>query len=144
MTPLPAAALLALVAAAATPASAATPRLDYTLNCMGCHRADGAGTPPGIPRLAGRVGYYLTVPEGRGYLVQVPGASQSLLNDAELAAVLNWILSEFGGDSVAGGFVPYTAEEVARYRAVRRDDIGALRRRLTSALQAAGEVGREY
>lgn len=128
--------LSAVLLLAAAGAGAASPRLDYTLHCMGCHRADGAGTPPGIPRLAGQVGYYLTVPEGRAYLVQVPGASQSLLDDAALAGVINWILAEFGGASVGEGFQPYTAEEVARYRRNRPDDVAALRRTLHRRMQA--------
>lgn len=120
---------------ATTWACAATPRLDYMLHCMGCHRADGVGTPPGIPRLAGRVGYYLQVTQGRAYLAQVPGAAQSLLDDGALAGVLNWIVAEFGGKSAPAGFEPYTAEEVHRYRSNRPQDIGALRRRLAAEVR---------
>lgn len=123
-------------------AADSAPPVDYMLHCMGCHRADGTGTPPGIPRLAGRVGYYLQVPEGRAYLVQVPGASQSLLDDAALATVLNWILAEFGGSSLPDGYRPYTAAEVSRYRHHAPTDVTVLRRRLRERLahRTAGAV----
>ena len=104
-------------------------RVDYMLHCMGCHLMDGSGMPPEVPRLADRVGHYLDSPEGRRYLVQVPGAAQSLLDDSELAEVLNWILTELGGDSVASGFEPYTRAEVARYRRAAPADLDAVRRR---------------
>ena len=48
--------------------------------------------------------------------MRVPGSAVSALNDADLAEVLNWILLEFGGDSVAVPFQPYTAEEVGSLR----------------------------
>lgn len=108
---------------------------------MGCHRANGAGTPPVIPQLAGRIGYYLQVPAGRAYLVQVPGAAQSLLDDAALAAVLNWMLTEFGGESLTRGFDPYTAEEVGRYRTDRPSDLSELRRRLAARVADVASYG---
>ncbi|HTO57764.1 MAG TPA: hypothetical protein VMJ74_08205 [Pseudomonadales bacterium] len=109
-------------------------RQDYVLNCMGCHLVDGAGKPPSIPRLADRVGYYLTVPQGRAYLAQVPGAANSLLTDAELAAVLNWLVAEYAGASMPAKFEPYAATEVTRYRSTRPADIDALRHALHEEL----------
>jgi len=110
-------------------------RLDYTLNCMGCHRAGGEGAPPDVPRLRDRVGYYLEIPGGREYLVQVPGARQAPLDDAELAAVLNFILDEFAGGSMPAGANHYAAEEVAALRASAPTDIDAVRRRLEAELE---------
>ena len=107
---------------------------DYVLNCMGCHLVDGAGKPPAIPRLADRVGYYLTVPQGRAYLAQVPGAANSLLTDAELAAVLNWLVAEYAGASMPASFEPYGAAEVTKYRSSRPADIDALRHALHKEL----------
>jgi mono/diheme cytochrome c family protein len=109
-------------------------RQDYILNCMGCHLVDGTGQPPSIPRLADRVGYYLTVPRGRAYLAQVPGAANSLLTDAELAAVLNWLVAEYAGASMPAKFEPYEVAEVARYRSTRPGDIDALRHALHDEL----------
>jgi len=113
-------------------------RQDYILNCMGCHLVDGVGKPPSIPRLAGRVGYYLTIPQGRAYLAQVPGAANSLLTDAQLAAVLNWVVAEYAGPSMPASFAPYETVEVAGYRAARPADVDALRHSLHD------EISRRY
>jgi mono/diheme cytochrome c family protein len=104
---------------------------------MGCHMVDGAGAPPTIPRLKDRVGYYLTIPDGRAYLVQVPGAANSLLDDRQLTAVLNWMVDEFAGASRPQTFEPYAIEEVARYRSKPPADIDALRHQLVDAIVAA-------
>jgi mono/diheme cytochrome c family protein len=112
-------------------------RQDYILNCLGCHQMDGTGAPPAIPRLKDRVGYYLTIPQGRAYLAQVPGAANSLLDDARLASVLNWIVAEFAGVSRPAQWAPYGAAEVADYRASRPDDVDALRHALTTAILEA-------
>jgi len=113
------------------------PRQDYVLNCMGCHLEDGAGKPPAIPRLKDRVGYYLTIPQGRAYLAQVPGAANSLLNDKQLTAVLNWIVDEFAGASRPQTFEPFAVQEVATYRRTRPEDIDALRHTLSADIARA-------
>jgi mono/diheme cytochrome c family protein len=130
------AALLAVVSLLPA-AVAADPRQDYMLNCMGCHLLDGSGAPPAIPRLLDRVGYFLTIPQGREYLAQVPGAANALLDDARLAAVLNWAIDEFAGASAPSGWRRYDAREVAGYRAARPADIDALRQTLTAELWRA-------
>src|SRR5262249_48882191 len=66
-------------------AGAYAPSVEYALNCQGCHRADGIGTPGSVPPLAGSVARFLTVPGGREYLVRVPGVAQAPLDDAALA-----------------------------------------------------------
>ena len=124
-----------LVCAAALPAHAG-PQLDYTLNCMGCHGADGLGAPPEIPRLKDRMGYYLDVDGGRSYLVQVPGARQSALSNDALAGVLNWMLDRFAGASKPAHFEPYAADEVAHLRATPPNDVAAVRRDLERAIAA--------
>jgi mono/diheme cytochrome c family protein len=105
-------------------------RTDFMLNCMGCHRADGAGTPPGIPALRNRVGYYLQIAGGREYLTQVPGAANAPLSDARLAAVLNWIVAEYAGVSAPAAWTPFTAGELAQSRGNGPSDIDARRRQL--------------
>ncbi len=114
------------------------PHQDYVLHCMGCHLADGAGHPPAIPKLADRVGYYLTVPQGRAYLVQVPGAANSLLDDRRLTAVLNWMIDEFAGASRPQTLEPFSVEEISQYRRRRPNDIDALRHALNA------EIARRY
>ena len=108
---------MALVAVTGTRAAATSgPALDYALNCQGCHRADGTGTPGSVPVLAGSVAKFLKVPGGREYLSQVPGAAQAPIDDAALAAVLNWMVDRFDHADVPADFRPYTPEEVGRLR----------------------------
>lgn len=135
------AALGVLAAASAAPAPGAAheaisgPRLDYVLHCMGCHLEDGSGAAGRVPSLSG-VGRFLGVPAGRAYLVRVPGSAHAPLDDAALAALLNWMLSRFDPYAVvAPGFTPYEAAEVARHRATPLADADAERRRLLSVLE---------
>jgi hypothetical protein len=118
------------------------PRADYAFRCKGCHGSAGEGTPGHVPRLDGFVGLYTHLPEGRDYLMRVPGVARSVLDDARLAGVLNWMLQIYAAGQVAPGFAPFTAEEVgdARHRplAGERD---ALRSRLLKALRARGLIG---
>ena len=108
------AALLWLLAAA--PAFAGSPAVDYALNCQGCHLNDGSGTPGSVPPLAGSVGRFMRVRGGREYLVQVPGVATSPLDDAALAAVLNWMLDRFGPPQLPENYEAYTAAEVGTLR----------------------------
>jgi mono/diheme cytochrome c family protein len=125
--------VLVLTAALGSARAASGPELDYAVTCQGCHRADGTGTPGTVPALAGSVGRFLRVPGGRDFLARVPGVAQAPLDDAALAAVLNWVLRRFGGDDVPKDFVAYTA-----------DELGPLRRRpLTDVDRARGELLRE-
>lgn len=114
----------------AAAAAGAEPRSDFMLHCMGCHLADGSGTPPGIPALRDRVGYYLQIPGGREYLTQVPGVANAPLDDARLAGVLNWIVREFGRASAPPEWAPFTAAEVGRSRGQGPVDIDARRHAL--------------
>ena len=130
----PAGALLELVLAvvlAAGPANAVSgPALDYTLECAGCHRADGSGTPGSVPALRDSVARFLAVPGGREYLARVPGAAQAPLDDAALAAVLNWMLDHFDAANVPSGFIPYTGAEVGPLRARPLVDVEGTRKQL--------------
>lgn len=111
MTP----ALLAL-AALLSAAANADARSDYMLHCMGCHLDDGRGAPPAVPTLRGELGQILRQPGGRDYLPRVPGASQATIDDARLAAVINYVLVTFNADTLPANFSPYTATEVAKLR----------------------------
>ena len=91
-------------------------RSNYLLACRGCHLADGSGVPPEVPSLQNTLSQFATSPEGRDYLVRVPGASQSRLNDAQLAEVINWVLTEFNADTLPNDFQPFTATEVTSAR----------------------------
>lgn len=130
-------ALLACVlSATAASASVGSPEIDYMLQCQGCHLADGAGMPPDVPALSGHMARFLGVPGGRSFLVRVPGSAQSPLDDAALAAVLNWMLQRFGPADIAAQHPPYSAEEVARLRAEPLVDVVARRAELVAAIEA--------
>ena len=85
---------------------------DYVMHCRGCHGPEGQGAPGGAPDLRGTVGRFLQVPGGREYLMRVPGTSQSELDDGRTAALLNWMVREFGPADVAANFAPFTGAEV--------------------------------
>src|SRR5207244_3649098 len=131
-----AAALLVLAPGVAAAEGTSGPALDYAVTCQGCHRADGTGTPGSVPALAGSVGRFLRVPGGREFLVRVPGVSQSALDDASLAAVLNWILDRFGGEMPAS-FARYEAPEVGRLRRDPLADVERVRAALLQAIERA-------
>jgi hypothetical protein len=96
------------------------PELDYALNCRGCHRTDGSGTPGAVPELRGSLARFLHVEGGREYLGRVPGVAQSTLDDASLARLLNWMLVRFDREHVPADFRPFTADELA---GLRRDPL---------------------
>ena len=94
----------------------ADPHTDYLLYCRGCHLHTGDPVPDAhIPSLKTLVPL-IASPDGRDYIVRVPGVSQADLSNARLAAVLNWVLTEFNADSLPTDFEPYTAEEVGEAR----------------------------
>ena len=68
--------------------------VDY-MKRQGCHLPDGSGMANRGAVVAGTHGRLLTVDGGREFLVRVPGAAMSDLDDARLAAVLNWMLTQF-------------------------------------------------
>ena len=121
--------------ALAVPAGAGDPALDYMLECQGCHLPDGAGTND-VPDLRDGIGRFIGVDGGRAYLVQVPGSSQSALDDADLAEVLNWMIRAFGPAEVAASFQHFDAEEVARFRTVPLVEVDAVRRTLVERMVA--------
>jgi mono/diheme cytochrome c family protein len=138
------AAALAATALAASRATAddvveARARLDYLLHCSGCHMQDGEGKPArGIPRLKDQVGYFLHLPEGREFLMQVPGLLSAGMSDARAAAVTNYMVRRFAGPSLPPQFVSYTPEEARRLRLSRPADITAKRQRLYGELVQMG------
>ena len=110
----------------------------YALNCQGCHGEAGRSVTE-IPTLAGRVGYFARLPEGRRYLAQVPNVALNPSSDEDIAAVLNWVLERFGRDELPADFVPYSAAEVAGLRAARIDAVET-RRQVVAALAAARQI----
>jgi len=97
-------------------------KTNYILHCQGCHGADGVGlVADEVPPLLNSMGYFLHVPGGRRYLVQVPGAAHAPVDDAELAALLSYTLRRFSPDQLPDPFEPFTREEVTRNRRTATD-----------------------
>jgi mono/diheme cytochrome c family protein len=131
--------LLGLMAATTAQSASSRARTNYLLHCSGCHRQDGTGSPEnGIPNMKGKVGNFLRTAEGRAFLVQVPGTSQSALNDADVADLLNWMVVAFSRDEVPAGFVPYSRDEVTRLRAERLGDVPGFRAAVVGRLKQMG------
>jgi mono/diheme cytochrome c family protein len=128
-----------LVTGSALAASAGPARINYLLHCSGCHQQDGTGSVEnGIPDMKGHVGHFLRTPEGRAFLVQVPGTSQAALNDADIAQLLNWMVVALSRNEVPADFLPYSTEEVARLRANRLDDVPGYRAGVVGRLKQMG------
>ncbi len=111
------------------------PQKLYELNCWGCHGVNGEGVKNTAPTLVG-VAKFLKVPGGRAYLIEVPGVSYSKLNDAEVAAVMNWVLGNFSKKNLSAGFTPYTAAEVGRYRKIHLPRLAETRKHLIKEIAA--------
>jgi mono/diheme cytochrome c family protein len=92
-------------------------RINYMLNCQGCHGPDGAGTRDGVvPLMKNFVGNFLKVDGGREFLARVPGSANAAVDDAQLAELLNWMLYTLSPEQVPIDFVPYEAKEVHDFR----------------------------
>jgi len=122
-------------APAPTPAQATTSANGAAVynNCIGCHQASGAGIPGAFPPLAGHVPEILAARGGREWLVQVmlyglqgpitvKGASYNglmpaypQLSNAEIAAVLNHIATQWG-NALPAGQGAFTEAEVQAQR----------------------------
>jgi mono/diheme cytochrome c family protein len=132
-------ALISIALLAVASAAHATPPAQlYTLNCWGCHQPHAQGIPGSVPRLANSMGYFVRIPEGRAYLVEVPGVATAPLSDEEIAEVLNWMLLTFSGPQLPKHFAPYTAAEIHKYRMHKLIDVTQTRRRLAAQLQSMG------
>ena len=107
-----------------------------------CHGFAGEGTPGHVPRLDGFVGLFTQVPGGRDYLMRVPGVASSVLDDARLAAVLNWMLATYGAGQVGASFPPYSPEEVSLARRQLLPDRKSIREQLLAAMRARGLLDR--
>ncbi|WP_165857133.1 c-type cytochrome [Marinobacter sp. JSM 1782161] len=151
MAPRPA--LLALLMALASPALAGeagtggawTPKQNYTLRCIGCHGPHGAGSERGrIPDFRDSVASFSYLPRGREYLLHVPGVVGSSLNDQQIADVLNYVMKEWGGESLGRGFTPFTDAEVHYLRQTDVQDVVQLRREVARQLKAEGRPVADY
>ena len=128
---------VSVLALALADAADAGPDQDYMLYCMGCHAPEAQGLPGKIPPLAGSLPRFMRTSEGRDYVLRVPGAANSALSDAQLAAVLNWIAARYP-DAGEPPPAPFTVEEVTRARRTPLADVKATRREVVRSLAASG------
>jgi mono/diheme cytochrome c family protein len=102
--------------------------------CAPCHQDSGVGVPGVYPPLVDHIGRFAKSPEGRRYLarvvthglfgpIEVEGSSyagfmppRTELSDEEVAAILDYALTELSPEQLPPDFEPLTAEEVRGYR----------------------------
>lgn len=112
------------------------PAMNYALQCMGCHTPDGAGVADRVPSIRDTLVPLAAMAEGRRYLVQVPGSAQSTLSNAELAALLNWMIRTLSVVSPPSTLAPFTEAEVHEYRMHTLSQVRETRERLLAASHA--------
>ena len=115
-------------------AGAFEPWVNYALQCMGCHTPDGSGAAGRVPSMRSTLLPFSAVTAGRQYLVQVPGAAQSPLSNAELADLLNWMIENLSDGSRGVAFDRFTTAEVSSYRPTPLVEVRATRERLLDAM----------
>ena len=127
--------LALILAAVCGSASALDGKAIFDANCAACHQPDGAGAVGLAPPLAGTLGKRVASPVGRKYVagVVIAGLAGKIeskgvvyngimpnwqqFSDAELAGVINHVLTTFNGPELAADHKPYEAEELAAARA---------------------------
>jgi mono/diheme cytochrome c family protein len=130
----------AVAACAAAGAAIASPAQDYMLYCMGCHGPSGEGVPGKVPPLAHSLGLYMRTDAGRNYVLRVPGAANSVLSDAQLAAVLNWLAQSFSAEELSGSIKLFTVAEVTGSRHSPLASVQAARQEVIGGLAATGSA----
>ena len=131
-----------LLMPAAARADGHSARFNYLLRCSGCHDQDGSGLPKaGIPALPGYIDAFAGDERGRTYTVHVPGVSSTGLNSAEIAAVLNYVIDQWGDPS---RIKPFTEAEVERRKAEPVSDVVAYRRDIVARLKDQGVAIADY
>src|SRR5256885_11785951 len=134
LTMLTLAVVLAIAAVVLAAASEAGEQI-FLANCALCHQAGGQGLPGMYPPLANSAGNFARVSGGRAYLVHVvsfgmagtisahgqdyTGAMQPWpqLSDAQVADVLNYLLTQMNSELLPKPFAPFTSAEVKKLRA---------------------------
>jgi hypothetical protein len=105
-----------LAATSAVPSFALEPQVNYQLQCMGCHHDDGAGEKGRVPSIRRSMVLFSGLPEGREYLLRVPGVAQATLSDQDLATLMNWMVRNLSDVPLPQNFVEFTAAEVGTAR----------------------------
>ncbi|MDO8432228.1 MAG: cytochrome c [Candidatus Binatus sp.] len=132
----------------------------YIARCVICHQLNAEGVPGMYPPLANSIGADLKLKQGRRYLIQVALSGMTgpvdvdgivynglmppfaQLPDAEIADVLNYVLTKFNADKLPKDFTPIAAEEVKQARATpdSSTELPRLRESLMNELKKAHPV----
>jgi hypothetical protein len=88
----------------------------YLEGCGGCQGIDGGSSEKHVPELRGVVGKFLCTSAGREYLIRLPNVAFANADDRLLAALMNYVVFDLGGDSAPEGAAPYSVAEVAALR----------------------------
>lgn len=111
-------------------------KVDYMLNCQGCHLPDGSGFPArNVPKINDEFGRFLHVEGGRDYLIQVPGLAQSDLSSERLTRLINWMLVTFSANELPADFQPYSVDEVHQLRQTPLINVNEVRKGLIKKIQ---------
>jgi mono/diheme cytochrome c family protein len=119
-----------LSSAAANLAQGYQPVVNYQLHCMGCHLADGSGQPGRVPSIRRSLVLFSALPDGREYVVRVPGVAQSPLSSEDTAALLNWMARNLSDVKITARFADYSAAEIQGLRDRPLVTVSAIRARL--------------
>jgi hypothetical protein len=128
---------IVLGAVCARPASSYEPKVNFQLNCMGCHLADGSGSPGRVPSLRRSLVELSAFPAGRDYIIRVPGVAQSPLSNEEIAGLLNWMARNLSDLAPPADFTDYSADEIGRSRTHPLAAVKATRARLLRSASAS-------
>jgi mono/diheme cytochrome c family protein len=136
----------------------------YDTNCSGCHQRSGRGIAGGFPPLAGHAPEVLEQ-KGRAYMarlvlfglagaIEVEGTpyngvmpSWSSLSDAEIAAVIDHVLTTWDNDQhLPKDFKPIVPSEIAAARAenLTSEQVYAMREQGTAHASKAAEAGPSF
>jgi hypothetical protein len=115
-------------------ARAFEPEVNYQLQCMGCHRRDGSGQPGRVPSVRRTLVPMSCLPQGRDFVMRVPGVAQAPLSDVDLAALLNWMMRHVSDAGVSGSPRDYSAVEVHGARSHPLADVKIARARVLRLL----------
>ncbi len=111
------------------------PRVNYELQCMGCHLADGTGESGRVPSVRSTLVPFSMIPEGREFVLRVPGVAQSALTDADIAAVLNWMARQLSDTALPAGFRDYDAGQVHALRGRPLAQVSQARQKLLERIE---------
>lgn len=128
-------AAIAVLGSIAHAAQAYQPAVNFQLQCMGCHLADGSGQAGRVPSIRRSLVLFSLSRAGRDYVIEVPGVAQSSLSDEDTAALLNWLARNLSDVALPHDFADYTAAEVRRLRIHPLAEVRIQRERLMKAAE---------